>query len=770
MNIAEILPCSGRLTKSLHCAVLGAACMWCPAFDAAAQQALEEIVVTATKREEALQDIPISVTAFSSDMIERLDFGLSYDIAAQVPNLQFMAESSPSTPFIFLRGIGNTSFFPNSINPVATYVDNSYIGQNIAQGLQIYDLERVEVLRGPQGTLFGRNSTAGLVNFITRKPRIEDGVNGRLEVTVGDYGQFDLQAAGGMPVGDRAAVRFAASRQSNSGMYDHVRPGFPDEDFGSVDINSFRGQLQWLPADGFEVLFKAHYSKDESETTGEKPGYVVSPFGVPNCPPGAVSGALFNGCSDPFGFGQTVDPDFYDVQFTYPPVQDIESYGFMLDLTWDIGDHTIVSQTAWDSAQRDLQADDDANFLIILADTFLSDAEWFSQELRISSDYGGAFNWIAGLNYYSDDLDSQLNFAAPDLPPPPGLPPIGLGQDLQQKTESWAVFGELTWEFVPAWTLRLGLRLTEDERDVEMDAFMFNSTLVDAQELISTEAARAATLFPTIPRNAQKENWSEWSGRAALDWKFAEGQLVYVSASRGFKGGEFNGGALLDISEATIADPEFLNNYELGYKGTFLDRRLRFDITGFFMEYDDQQVLISNPTPFGLLPSLQNAGASEIKGFEFELHAQPTENWYLQVGGGYLDAEFTEFFDAAIGLDRAGNKLPHAPEWNFNAIVRYEAPLQNGSLGLQLDGWWLDDQFFTVENVPSLREDAHGLLNARASYAFMDDRVEVALFVRNLTEEEFVVTGYDTASAGFGAHIHVLNQPLTFGGQVILRF
>jgi len=144
MNVAENLPRSGWLTKSLHCAVLAAACMWCPAFDAYAQQALEEIVVTATKREESLQDIPISVTAFSSDMIERLDFGLSYDIASHVPNLQFMAESSPSTPFIFLRGIGNTSFFPNSINPVATYVDNSYIGQNIAQGLQIYDLERVE--------------------------------------------------------------------------------------------------------------------------------------------------------------------------------------------------------------------------------------------------------------------------------------------------------------------------------------------------------------------------------------------------------------------------------------------------------------------------------------------------------------------------------------------------------------------------------------------------------------------------------------------------
>jgi iron complex outermembrane receptor protein len=744
----------------------------CSAFGADARQAgaLEEIVVTATKREESLQDIPISVTAFSSDMIERLDFGVSYDIAAQVPNLQFMAESSPSTPFIFLRGIGNTSFFPNSINPVAVYVDNTYIGQNIAQGLQIFDLERVEVLRGPQGTLFGRNSTAGLVNFITRKPRVEDGVNGKLDVTVGDFGQLDVQAAGGMPLGERAAVRFAASRLSNSGMYDLVRPGQPDDEFGAVDVNSLRGQLLWQPSDSFEALLKAHYGQDQSETTGEKPGYVISPFGVPNCPPGAVSGALFNGCSDPFGFGQTVDPDFYDVQFTYPPEQDIDAYGFMLDLTWDLGAHTLISQTAWDSAERDLQADDDGNFMVFLADTFIADAEWFSQEIRVASNYGGAINWIGGVNYYSDELNSQLNFAAPDLPPPPGLPPIGLGQDLQQQTESWAVFGELTWDFLPDWTLRLGLRLTDDEREVEMDAFMFQSQLVNYDELVSTEQARAATLFPTIPRNTQTEDWSEWSGRAALDWKFAEEQLLYVSASRGFKGGEFNGGALLDSSEATIADPEILDGYELGYKGRFLDRRLTFNVTAFFMDYQDQQVLISSPTPFGLLPNLQNAGASEIQGFEFELIAQPTENWYLQIGGGYLDAEFTEFFDPTIDLDRAGNKLPHAPEWNFNAIVRYEAPLRTGLLGLQLDGWWLDDQFFTVENVQSLRQDAHGLLNARASYSFMDDRVELALFVRNLTEEEFVVTGYDTASAGFGAHVHVLNQPRTFGGQIIVRY
>ena len=186
---------------------------------------LEEVVVTATKREESLQDIPISVTAFSADTIQQLGFNQSYDIAAHVPNLQFMAESSPSTPFIFLRGIGNTSFFPNSINPMAVYVDQAYVGQNIAQGLRLYDLERVEVPRGPQGTLFGRNATGGLVNFITRKPKIDDGRNAHLELTAGDYGQFDVELAGGAPIGERAACTHVDARDQavHIRMHDCVR-------------------------------------------------------------------------------------------------------------------------------------------------------------------------------------------------------------------------------------------------------------------------------------------------------------------------------------------------------------------------------------------------------------------------------------------------------------------------------------------------------------------------------------------------------------------
>ncbi len=732
---------------------------------------IEEVVVTATKRAESMQDIPISITAFSAETIEALGFSQSYDVASHVPNMQFMAEASQSTPFIFLRGIGNTSFYASSINPVAVYVDQTYIGQNVAQGFQVFDLERVEVLRGPQGTLFGRNATGGLVNFITRKPEIGEDPNARVALTGGDYGQFDIEAAGGMPLGDQAAVRVAVFQKLSSGMYDHVTPGIGDEDYGDVDNLALRGLLRWAPTEDLDVLFNVHYGDDNSHLTASKPGYIISPFGVPNCPAGAESGALNNGCADPFGLGQTVDPDFDHVQYTYAPYQDLETWGVALELNYQFSDYTFTSLTAWDSVDLTRLEDDDANFAIILNDTFLIDTEWFSQEVRLTSEYDGAWNWILGANYYSDDLQNNLNFAAAELPPPPGIPfPLGLAQDLHQETESWAVFGELTWNFHPQWTFRLGGRITEDERQVDINSFAFVASAVRLGAPIPVSDALAAFAFPLILPTELENDWLEWSGRAALDWKFTEGQMLYASASRGFKGGEFNGGALLDSSEAAIADPEFMNNFEIGYKGSLLQEQLQVNLTGFYMEYEDQQVLISNPTPFGFLPNLQNAGSSEISGVEFDISWQPTKAWFAQLGGAYLDAEFEEFLDPNLGIDRSGNKLAHAPEWNLNGIVRYETSIRDGVFAAQVDWWWLDDQFFTVENTPALREDAHGEVNARASYTFWDDRLELAMFVRNITDERYLVTGFDTASAGFGANIFILNRPRTFGGEVIFRF
>lgn len=744
----------------------------CVASVPASAELLEEVLVTATRRAESIQDIPISVTAFSAESIRALGFTQSYDIAAQVPNLQFMAESAQSIPFIFLRGIGNTSFFPNSINPVAVYIDSVYLGQNITQGFQMFDLERVEVLRGPQGTLFGRNSTAGLVQFITRKPALADGVNGQVSVLAGTYGQLDLEASGGAPLSDSVAVRAALYQQSGSGIYKHLNPQLTGR-YGDPDTLSVRTQLRWEGEERAEVLFRVYYNHDQSELTPVKPGYIVSPFGVPNCPPGAVSGALNNGCSDPFGMGLSVAPAYDEVQLNFPSYQDLKSYGAALEGSWRFENHRLTSISAWNKADMLRFEDDDGNLAIILSDTYLADAKFLSQEFHLASEGEGPSGWIVGLYYYTDELNSALNFNNRDLGPPPGSGlevPVGLGQRLDQQTDSWSVFGELTHAFGERWTVRAGLRLTGDRRAVDIRSSFLNALLIPALEPISVAQAEAAELFPLIPPTHLVEDWVEWSGRLALDYAISEGQRVYATVSRGFKGGEFNGGALLDIREASIADPEFLNNYEIGYKGDLLGRTLQLNVAAFYMEYEDQQVLITGATPFGLLPSLQNAASSTIQGLEVELRWQPNEAWFLSLGGAYLDAEFEDFFDPALGVDRSGNKLAHAPEWSFNGIVRYSRPAGEGRFSAQLDGNWNDAQYFTVQNQPALHEGAYGIMNARLAYQFRDKGIELAVFAKNLLDEEYVSTGYDTASSGFGSNGFVIGRPRTYGAQIILRY
>ncbi len=734
---------------------------------------LEEVVVSATRRLESTQDIPISVTAFSADTIQELGFTQSFDIASQVPNLQFLGETASTIPFIFLRGIGNTSFFSNSINPVALYVDSVYLGQNITQGFQLFDLERVEVLRGPQGTLFGRNTTAGLVHFLTRRPSVKDGVNSRIAITGGNYGQLDVDGAVGFPLGDRAAVRVAAMQQTSGGAYDTVNPQRDAGKFGDADTHAVRAQLLLSPTDDLDILIRGNWGQDRSELNPLKPGYIISPFGVPNCPPGAISGALNNGCTDPFGFGLAVDSDYQHVQFTFDPFQKLESKGASGEINWRVGDYTITSLTAWDKADMTRLEDDDANVLVILSDTFLANAKLFSQELRLTSNLKGRLNWILGAYYYTDELDSALHFNNLDLGPPPGsgIPvPLGLAQNILQKTDSWSAFGEFTYELSEKLTARVGLRVTEDKRHVDIDTFFMNALLLPTTQPISRTVATNATLFPLILPTSLEKDWSEWSGRFALDYAFSNDQMMYVSASRGFKGGEFNGGALLDPSEATIADPEFMNSYELGYKGKQLDGTLQLNITGFYMEYSDQQVLISGATPFGLLPSLQNAAASTIKGVELESQWQPTDSWFVALGAAYLDARFDKFIDPALGVDRSGNRLAHAPKLTLNGVVRYTRPLADGSWSTQLDGSWNAEQFFTVENTPALRESAYAVVNGRVSYKFRNDQVELALFVKNILDEEYKATGFDTASAGFGADVYVMGRPRTFGGQFVFSF
>ena len=492
---------------------------------------LEEIVVTATKRRESLQDIPISTTAFSDEAIKNLNFIQARDIADQVPNMQFLDSGAPGIPFIFLRGLGNTSFFSNSIRPVALYMDEAYIGQSTAQQFALYDLERIEVLRGPQGTIFGRNATAGLVSYISKRPDIDAGVTGRVELTAGEYDFLRPEAALGLPLGDKAAARVAAFYESASGWYRNVEAG---DDYGEVDTFGARAQVLWAPTDGLDILLSGRYGEDDSDLGATKPGYQNALF---NCPPGgAVSGQFNNGCADPFGFGHEVDPDLHNVQYAITPFQDVESSGVSLRIDWELGDYTLTSLTAWDQVDMHWFADDDGSPLSVLDDVYMADSDWLNQEIRVLSQYDGPLNFIAGVNYYSDDLDSELLFASDDIETlivgSFGLTD-GTHQILNQQTDTWAVYAEGTWDITDTWRLRVGARVTYDERKVDVRSNGFDA--VFGPNFTGTPVTRVY-----IPEMRLKDDWTEPTGRIALDWRFADEQMLYASYSRGFKGGEFS--------------------------------------------------------------------------------------------------------------------------------------------------------------------------------------------------------------------------------------
>ena len=770
---------------------------------------LEEILVTATKRQRSSLDVSLSVTAFSSEQLKELGIDQAFEIAQQTPNLQMKSTFGLTSPQLFMRGVGNETFFTNAISPIGIYQDGVYLGQNIAQGFQVFDLERVEVLKGPQGTIFGRNTTGGSINYISRKPEIEEGANGHVTLTGGDFGQFDINAAAGFALGETAAVRLSLFRQEHDGYFTNVNPAVDEGDHGALETIAGRGQLYWEPTDNFDALLNFHIGDTDSQNRGYKAAY------LDNCPAGVSPGAFQGGCTGPSffidtdfdfipdtavdlnfvsppAFGLTDPPGFYDTALSVSTIEDVDTIGFSAEMNWDIGNHTITSVTGYDDAELFRYEDDEAGAAVISDSTFTADTYFWSQEIRITSDYSGPINWLAGFNYYKDNNDSFISFDTRENPDPFTFGQ-GVGIELDQATESWAVFGEVVYNFTERFELIAGLRLTSDEREVDVESFIYNAgalsfpgALFDGSANpeaagggpIDNAAARAAIVQPNIffiptnlvTRTNLREDWFEWSGQASLSYALNDQQRVYFTASRGFKGGEFDGGAAFDPASLNITDPEFVNAYEIGYKGSLLDGKLQLTAAVFFAEINDQIVQANDAGP---IPRLTNAASSENLGVEVEAKFRPNKAWFFSFGGAYLDAEFKEFeFDPAIvaaatspATDLTGNRATEAPEWTFNGMARYEQPLFNGLISIVGDLSWNAEREFASENTAGLQQGSYGLVNARASYLFHNESIELSIFVRNLFEEEYFIGAFDITDFASG-FVYIPGDPRTFGGSV----
>ena len=712
-------------------------------------QGIEEIVVTAQKREESLQDVPISVVAFTGDALNELGVQNSEDVMSLVPNAGLQGQGGSKQNY-FIRGVGTSDFHINVVSAVGVYLDDVALNAPNAITFSAFDLERVEVMRGPQNTLFGRNTTGGAVNYISRKPGVEDGFNGHLRGGYGRHDQFDIEGAVGIPLGENAAARVAFVSNIRDGVYDNLTLGKKE---GGHSRQAGRVQLLMQPSDTMELLFNFHggMSRDNPlpfKSVGtQDPNNITAPCAVPlndlipQNNPNCVDSSNFNHQADDW------DTAYGNMEFK----EDIDLWGTSLKASLDIGGMTLTSVTAFDSFEVEYKEDSDGAPNMIFQFYQQGDYEQWSQELRLQSAADQSLRWILGFYYFMEDAryaTAVRRTPAPFAPSAPGRFNIIPNTYVEQDNEVFSGYGQLEFDLQDSVTATVGFRWT-DETKKGTNTPSVRCSGVGGPPFcpnLSEQAFLGFDLIPTLPgvffppEEILDSASEEWGARFALDWQVNDDLLVYGSVSRGFKGGGFSLAALAAFTgtAAESVDPEVLWAYEIGFKSSWMDGALNLNAAGFYYDWTDLQSFqpILFPEIGEVIPRLLNVPESSNIGAEIELQWVPAEGWYISGGLGLSNAEIDDP-GGIIGVQK-GNDLTNAPDLTFNGLVRKEIQVGAGTLALQANWNYKDDVTYDLANAPYLSQESWWNLNARGSYAFgPDEQFEIAVWGKNLTGEEY---------------------------------
>jgi iron complex outermembrane receptor protein len=747
----------------------GAIAVWL-ASTAGAQQAssssetgsveLSEVVVTATRRAESAQTVPLSITAVSAEDLANSGATQTRDLVELAPNLTEQGSFGRTDPSFFIRGVGSTQFNPNSNSKVGVYLDDVYLNSPAVQGSQLFDVDHIEIARGPQGTLFGQNTTGGMIRAISNKPALGGGFTADASVTAGSYNELDSQAALGFDTGATSAARLAFIDENRAGTQYNT---FLNTRDGRTDALAWRAQWLWEPASDLDLLISAHGSRDRSDLVPYKQLGLINPATGGPCP----APALGSGCTDLLGYADTAN--YHQGEWDIPHQDDwVDSLGGSVTLNWHLPAFTLTSVAAYEQNTSRILEDTSASPDDVLTGSYYGHPRQFSEEIRLTSPEQRV-RWIGGFYYFHEDLDSSVSFAAPGLGPSPFTGTSGdlegVGQVSSMTTNSYAAFGNIDFAATSRLELTLGLRLTHETKNVHYDAYVDNVENFAPLSFAGSAAIINDALVQTIDF-ADEKAWNNVSGRASASYTITDGMLAYASVARGFNSGNYNGGAFLFPGEATLVNPETLTSYELGLK-TELGKSFRLNIGTFYYDFKNQQVFVLETGPGGApFQQLSNAAASSLAGAEAELAWKPTTGLLAQIGAGYTYSRFDNF-DSAVGGNLTGNTLPSAPKANLNGLLRYELPVWAGTFAVQLDGKYQSKQFFSVDNDPLLTQGGYTLLNARISYATLEDRLVISAWGRNIGNKNYLTSAYDLSAYGFDQYL--VGDPRTFGVTVRYR-
>jgi iron complex outermembrane receptor protein len=714
---------------------------------------IEEITVTAQKRVENAQDVPISVSALDGQTLKELGVRSSDEISEFLSNLQIIS----------IRGIGLNDFNTNNAGPNGVYVDEVYMSSPASQTFQTFDLDRVEVLKGPQGTLYGRNTTGGAINYISAKPT--DDPYALVHTSFGSFNTWETDGVVSGPITDQIKGRLAFQHDQSDGYMENLANGKTEN--GANDYAA-RGIIDARLSDALTLEWNLHMGRvDTRPTEYRQVGTLSNPF--TQCANAAI---LAGQCTDIYGY--KAPSGFYQGNYNRDQNLRVDDYGTSLRADYALADVTLTSITAFEYTNKYHPEDSDAEPLDLLEIDYGVKSKTFTQEFRAAGG-GETYHWLGGVYYLNEDLNqNQTSRALIDLDQV-YFPGIGDGNALigsgisTQRTAAYAAYGQTDFQIIDRLKLTVGGRYTYEHK-----AF-------DTIGLLSTETNGAFP--PQTPLYDAKENLSNSAAnwRVALDYKLSDQVMVYASIATGFKSGGFNGGFLdtnpaNDVRQLQPIKPEKVTAYEVGFKTDLFDKRLRLNGAAFYDDYSDMQVFNLVPAQTaGALPVqvLDNAPSATIEGIELEAEAKPFSHFTTGLNIGLLQTQMGRFI-SGLGTsdveDFTGHRLPLAPKFNAQALAAYTIDMPNDDMvRAETSFSYRSKQFFDVRNDPLLTQAGYWLLNARIAYMTNDGHWEFAAFGKNLTGTKYLNYAVNLSSP-FGLLEEVVGPPRMGGFEITYRY
>ncbi|GAB3091132.1 TonB-dependent receptor [Aestuariicella hydrocarbonica] len=672
---------------------------------------LEEIVVTAQRRAENLSDVPVAISAFTEDSLSRLGIDNVLDISASIPNTQVSASLGVTS--IFLRGIGSNVLGVGADSSIAYHLNGVYVARARAQTGGFFDVERIEIVRGPQGDLYGRNATGGSVNVITRKPTEE--LTGGLSISYGNYNARRLEGVVSGPIVENTVLaRFAGFSSQRDGYGENIITG---SEVDNLDEYGGRFSLDITPTSELSIgLVGDYYSADDSNGISH---YLGS--GRPDVQLTALK------------FGGVVPDDIRDIAAEEDVGRDLTVQGLSATVSYDISDNlTLKSITGYRDSKSTMRSSIPGGSVLNAIITQYEEQDQISQEFQLLLN-GNNWDMVLGGYYFREKVIGDVYF------PLYFAPGAKFHQEGVGETRSYAAFAHVNYELSDRFTLIGGLRYSKETREAD---------------------GEFTDPFVPVPTGGEKD-WDAVTPKVGIQFHPNKDLMLYASASKGFKSGSFIIGA-----DAPPTDPEYLWSYEVGLKATLLQDRLQMNLAAFYYDYEDLVVTLVKGTPGGgTVVSNENAAAATIQGFEAEVSLQATEGLRLDLSLGYLDAEYDEYSTADPvypergELDLSGNRLTNSPK----LTARIGAEYRVGNLSVSGDVVFSDEVYFTPFNDKSnAYRPSYQMVNSQIKYDF-ESGLSLSIFGHNLTDEEVVgIQAISSSTFGY-PKLGPLYAPRTFG-------